>query len=183
MTILEAQQDVRRVYRNGVPGSVISALPWLASAACATWVNERTAILVLVFGGMLIFPTLLAVLKLLGGPAGLPKGHPMDQLGMQVALVAPLTMPVAGAAALYRLDWFYPAFMVLIGAHYLPFAFLYGMKEFAVVAYAMVAGGVMLGLYGPREFAFGGWINGAALVALAVWLAATRGAGSRPAAN
>jgi len=181
MTILEAQADVRRVFRNGVPGSVISAVLWLASAACATWVNERTAILVLVFGGMLIFPTLLAVLHLLGGPAGLPKDHPMNALGMQVALVAPLAMPVAGGAALYRLDWFYPAFMVVVGAHYLPFTFLYGMKVFTVLAYAMVAGGLMLGLYGPREFALGGWINGGALMALALWLLATRGAGNKPA--
>ena len=183
MTILEAQHDVRRVYRNGVPGSIISAVLWLTSAACATWGSERTAIQVLVFGGALIFPTLTAVLKLLGGPAGLPKGHPMDQLGMLGALVAPLAMPAAGGAALSRLDWFSPAVRVGVGAHYLPFAFLYGMKEFAVVAYAMVAGGVMLGLYGPREFALGGWINGAALMALAVWLAATRGAGNRSAAG
>lgn len=183
MDILEAQRDVRRVFRNGVVGSAISSVLWLSSAACATWVDTRTGILVLVVGGALIFPTLLAVLKLLGGPAGLPKGHPMNELGMQVALVAPLAMPAAGAAALCRLDWFYPAFMVVVGAHYLPFAFLYGMKEFAVLAYAMVGGGLMLGLYGPREFALGGWINGLALLALTVVIAATRGVGNKPAAH
>ena len=100
MTILEAQGDVRRVFRNGVVGTAISSVLWLASAACATWVDSRTGILVLVLGGTMIFPTLLAVLKLLGGPAGLPKGHPMNDLGMQVALVAPLAMAAAGGAAL-----------------------------------------------------------------------------------
>jgi hypothetical protein len=136
-----------------------------------------------VVGGALLFPTLLVVLRLLGGPAGLPKGHPMNELGMQVAFVAPLAMAAAGGATLHRLDWFYPAFMVVVGAHYLPFTFLYGMREFAVLAYAMVSGGLMLGLYGPRDFALGGWCNGGLLLAFTVWVAVTRGAGSRPAAD
>ena len=34
------------------------------------------------------------------------------------------------AAALYETNWFYPAFMVIIGAHYLPFSHLYGMRLF-----------------------------------------------------
>ncbi len=41
-----------------------------------------------------------------------------------MAFTLPLSLPVVGAAALYRLEWFYPAFMVVLGAHYLAFAFL-----------------------------------------------------------
>lgn len=179
MTIQEGQRDVRRVFRNGVVGQAVSGALWLASAACATWAGERAAVIVLVAGGMLIFPLTVAVLRLLGGPAGLPKGHPMNELGAQVALVLPLSMPVAGAAALFRLEWFYPAFMVLVGAHYLPFVFLYGMREFAALAGALVAGGVALAMFGPRGFALGGWCTGGALVAFAIVVAATRGFGER----
>lgn len=179
MTILEAQRDVRRVFRNGIVGAYVSAGVWLASAACATWIGERAGVISLVFGGMLIFPVTLAVLRLLGGPAGLPEGHPMNELGSQVALVLPLSMPVAGAAALFRLEWFYPAFIVLVGAHYLPFAFLYGMREFVPLALAMVAGGAAFAMLGAG-FAVGGWAMGGALLLFAILEGMTRGFGDRP---
>ena len=44
---------------------------------------------------------------------------------------------LAGAAALHKPGWFYPASMIIVGAHYLPFVFLYGMKTFAVLAAAL----------------------------------------------
>ncbi len=178
MTIHEAQRDVRRVFRNGVPGLLASAALWAISAGCATAIGPRAGVLALVFGGMALFPAVLLALKLLGGPAGLPKGHPMNELGFQVALVMPLGMPVAGAAALFRLEWFYPAFMVLVGAHYLPFAFLYGMREFAVLALGLTAGGVALALWGTGAFATGGWLTAAAFAVLAAAVAATRGTGA-----
>lgn len=180
MTILEAQRDVRRAFRNGVVGAGVSATLWLGSAACATAFGPRAGILVLVFGGMLIFPVTLLILRSLGGPPGLPHDHPMNALGSQVALVMPLSMPVAGAAALFRLEWFYPAFMVLVGAHYLPFTFLYGMREFVVLALLLVVGGSALALVGPGGFATGGWATGAVLALFGVYVAATRGVGNRP---
>lgn len=179
MTILEAQRDARRVFRNGVPGLLVSAAVWAASAACATALGPRAGVLALVFGGMLIFPLTLLVLALLRGPAGLPAGHPMNELGAQVALVMPISMPVAGGAALHRLEWFYPAFMVLVGAHYLPFAFLYGMREFVLLALTLTCGGVALALTGAGGFAAGGWATAAALAAFALAVAAARGTGDR----
>jgi hypothetical protein len=103
----------------------------------------------------------------MGRPAALPRAHPMNGLAMQVAFVLPLTLPIVGAAALYRLEWFYPAFMVALGAHYLPFVFLYGMWQYAVLAGALVLAGLTLALYLPGGFALGGWLTGALLLAFA----------------
>lgn len=89
-------------------------------------------------------------------------------LGMQVAFTLPLSLPVVGAAALYRLDWFYPAFMVILGAHYLPFVFLYGMRLFAALGLLLVAGGVGLGLYAPPAFAPGAWLAAVTLYIFAL---------------
>jgi len=52
---------------------------------------------------------------------------------MQIAFVLPLSMPLLLPVSLYRLNWFFPAMMILLGAHYLPFVFLYGMRMFAVL--------------------------------------------------
>lgn len=138
MDITTAQHDVRRIYRGGFMGQLVSALVWAASAAAATWSTPRTAILVLVIGGFFIFPLTTLGLRLLGGPWKLPDGHPMAALGMQVAFVVPLCLPVILAVAHHDTNWFYPAFMVVIGAHYLPFVFLYGMRMFAVLGFGLV---------------------------------------------
>jgi hypothetical protein len=46
-----------------------------------------------------------------------------------------------------RLNWFYPALMVLVGAHYLPFTFLYGMRMFVPLSVVLIGGGVVIALY------------------------------------
>ncbi len=167
MEIRQAQRDVRTVYFGGFAGTLVSAVLWLASAALATWGTPGAAIYLLVVGGVAIFPLTQLALRAMGRPAALPRGHPMNGLAMQVAFVLPLTLPIVGAAALYRLEWFYPAFMVALGAHYLPFTFLYGMWQFAVLAGALVVGGLVLALYVPGAFALGGWLTGALLLAFA----------------
>ena len=57
--------------------------------------------------------------------------------------------------------------MILLGAHYLPFVFLYGMWQFAVLSGLLVAGGLALGLYVPGPFALGAWLTGALLIVFA----------------
>jgi hypothetical protein len=57
--------------------------------------------------------------------------------------------------------------MVIVGAHYLPFIFLYGMPVFAVLGGVLVAGGWMLGLYVRDMMSVGGWLTGMLLVAFA----------------
>jgi len=77
----------------------------------------------------------------MGRPAGLPKGHPMNALGMQVAFTLPFNLLLVGAATMYRLNWFYPAVMITLGSHYLPFIFQYGMWEFGVLAGILIGAG------------------------------------------
>jgi Family of unknown function (DUF7010) len=79
--------------------------------------------------------------------------------------------PLIYAAALHNPNWFYPAFMFVVGAHYVSFVFLYGMWHYGVLAAALVAGGVALGVLAPHVFEAGGWITGAVLILFAggVW--------------
>jgi hypothetical protein len=99
-----------------------------------------------------------------GRRASLGTGHPMNQLGMQAAFTLPLTLPLVGAATLNRIEWFFPAFMIALGAHYLPFTFLYGMPLFIGLCAVLVGGGLSLALWGPAVFSLGGWITGVVLV-------------------
>ena len=167
MTIADAQRDVRTVFVGGFPGQFISSLIWFASATLATWHSQRSAILMLVIGGIFIFPLTQLLLRLMGKPAALPKGHPMNALAMQIAFIVPLSLPLIGAATLYRVNWFYPAFMIVIGTHYMPFVFLYGMRQFAVLAALLIGAGVGIGLYLPHTFSLGGWFTAIVLLIFA----------------
>ena len=174
MQVSDAQREVRDVYLGGAVGQAVSGLIWLASAACGTWLGPRQGILVLVVGGMFIFPLTQLVLRLGGRPASLGPDNPLRALAMQVAFTVPLALPVIGAATLHRVEWFYPAFLVIVGGHYLPFIFLYGMWQYGVLAALMLAAGVGLGLSGPGGFSLGGWVGGAILLGFAAWALAQR---------
>lgn len=167
MEIAQAQRDVRFTYLGGFAGQLVSGVLWLASAAFGTWATPRQAIVVLVIGGFFIFPATWLALRLTGHDPRLRPDNPMNRLAGQIAFTLPLTLPVVGAAALYRLEWFYPAFMVALGAHYLPFTFLYGMRLFAGLAGVLVGTGVALALWGPEAFAPGAWITGVILLVAA----------------
>lgn len=167
MEIEQAQRDVRTTFLGGFAGQLISGIIWLLSAALATWYSQTAGIAVLVFGGIFIFPLTQLMLRLMGHTGSLSSGHPMNRLAMQVAFTLPLNLPLVGAATLYRLEWFYPAFMIALGTHYLPFVFLYGMWQFGILAVLLYSGGLLLGLYGPPIFSLGGWLTAAVLLVFA----------------
>jgi hypothetical protein len=165
--IADAQREIRQAYIGGFMGQLVSGVLWLVTAALATWGSPRAAILFIVFGGMLVFPLTRLGLATIGHGVAMTPGNPLNGLAMQVAFTLPLSLPVVGAAALYRLDWFFPAFMIILGAHYLPFVFLYGMKMFAVLCALLVSTGLGLALYAPPHFAPGAWVTGVLLLAFA----------------
>jgi hypothetical protein len=157
VTIVDAQRDVRTVFLVGFAGHLVSSGVWFLSAATAAWRSPIAAMEVLVIAGIFIFPITQLLLRLMARPSSLPKGHPMNALAMQVAFVLPLSLPLVFAATAYRQNWFYPAFMIALGAHYLPFIFLYGMWQFGLLAALLMGSGMAIGLYFPASFSLGGW--------------------------
>ena len=124
MDIGEAQLEMRTRFLGGFYGQTVSGLLWVVSAGLATWSSPRAAITTLVVGGFFIFPVTELLIRLAGAKGPLSATNSLRHLGMQVAFVLPLSMPLLLPVGLYRLNWFYPAMMVLFGAHFLPFAFL-----------------------------------------------------------
>jgi hypothetical protein len=169
MLVNEAQKEVRTVFAGGFWGQLVSSVLWLVSAALATWATPRAAILELVVCGFFIFPITQLLLRISGGPASLTGKNPMRFLAMQIAFTLPLTMLLLVPATNLHLNLFYPAFMVLLGAHYLPFTFLYGMRMFMPLSAVLVGGGVAIALYFPGPFSLGGWITGLTLFVFA-WI-------------
>ena len=169
MHIQDAQREVRSVYIGGFWGQLVSSVIWLVSAALGTWVTPKASILTAVIAGFFIFPLTQMLLRLSGRRASVSKENSFHYLGMQVALVLPFSMLLLVPVGLYDLNLFFPALLVLLGAHYLPFATLYGMRMFLFLAGILMAAGVVVAHYFSRTFSPGAWIGGLALFAFA-WI-------------
>ena len=167
MTISEAQWEIRTRFVGGYYGQFVSAVLWLTAAALAAWRGPRASIILLVVGGFFIFPVTELLIRITGERAPVSSANALRSLGMQVAFVLPLSMPLLLPVGLYRLNWFYPAMMILLGAHYLPFVFLYGMRMFAVLAALLVGGGMLIAMYFSASFSLGAWYTGTILLVFA----------------
>ena len=164
MNILESQREMRSAFLGGFAGQLVSGLIWLAAAALATWLSPEIGMAALFFGSMGIFPLTQVIVRLMGRPGKTSQENGLWSLGSQVAFTVPINFLLVGAATLYRETWFFPAAMIVVGAHYLPFVTLYGMKMFAVLAGLLVFLGAGLGLYGPQIFSLGAWITAPLLI-------------------
>jgi hypothetical protein len=166
MNISDAQRENRFRFHGGFFGQLVSGVLWLASACLAVTVGVKCAIIAIVIGGFFIFPATESLVRL-SGRKKLSEANTLWSLGMQVAFVLPFSMLLLWPVTLYRTNLFYPALMILLGAHYIPFVFLYGMRLFAFLAAILIGGGVCIAMYDANSFSTGAWLTGSVLVLFA----------------
>jgi hypothetical protein len=169
MLVKDAQREMRTIFIGGFWGQLVCSALWLASAMLGTWVTSRAAIIELVIGGFFIFPAVQLLLHLSGKPSSLKSENPLGQLAMLIAFTLPICMLLLVPVAEFHLNLFYPAFMILLGAHYLPFTFSYGMRMFIPLSAILIGSGVAISLYVPGSFSLGGWVAGVTLFVFA-WI-------------
>ncbi|MDW7660209.1 MAG: hypothetical protein SCL54_02160 [Bacillota bacterium] len=162
------QKEMRSAFLGGFAGQLVSGIIWLISAGISVAVTPNLGMAVLFFGCMGIFPLTQLMLKLIGRSAKVNKENGLWALGSQIAFTVPLNFLLVGAIILFKPEWFYPAAMIIVGTHYLPFITLYGMRMFAVLSALLIVGGIYFALYGPQMFSLGGWFTGIALIVFAI---------------
>lgn len=169
MLVKDAQREMRAVFIGGFWGQLVCSVLWLASAALGTWVTSRAAITELVMGGFFIYPAVQLLLRLSGRPSSLKSENPLGHLAMQNAFTLPICMLLLVPVTEFHLNLFYPAFMIILGAHYLPFTFMYGMRMFIPLSAVLVVGGIVIAHFVPWSFSLGAWIAGVTLFVFA-WI-------------
>lgn len=167
MNLKDCQHEMRSAFLGGFAGQLVSGVIWLVAAALGTWLSPAAGMAALFFGSIGIFPLTQVAVRLMGRPGKVSPANGLWALGSQVAFTVPLNFLLVGAATLHRENWFFPAAMVVIGAHYLPFITLYGMNRFGLLAGLLVVAGAGLALYGPDVFSLGGWLTAIALIVFA----------------
>jgi len=129
-TIAQAQADIRQAYLGGGPGTAVSGSVWLAAGLVAQEPGVKAGFLVLYFGGLLIFPLSLLVVRGLFRRPALPPGS----LGERIVgeTVIPMIGGLLGAWLLlpFRPELVLPMAAIAVGAHYFGFRSAYGDRTF-----------------------------------------------------
>jgi len=161
------QKEMRIAFLGGFAGQLVSGIIWLIASIVSVVISNQVGMLTLFFGCMGIFPLTQLTLKLMGRRANVRKENQLWQLGSQVAFTVPINFILVGAIILFHPDWFFPAAMIIVGSHYLPFMTLYGMKMFGILAAILVISGITIGMYIPLFFSLGGWLTSVLLILFA----------------
>lgn len=168
MDIQDAQREIRSGAIGGFWGQLLYSTLYLVSAALATWGTPKASILTAVIAGFFVFPLMQLMLRLDRRPRT-SKKNPSYWLCMQIAFVLPLSMLLLWPVGLYRLNWFFPALMILVGAYYLPFATSFGMRMFLFLAGILIAEGCVIAVYFSAWVSLGARVTGITLFVFA-WI-------------
>jgi hypothetical protein len=144
LNLADAQRDMRYGYFGGAPGVLASAVAWLVASAVAAWVSPAGAVWALFIGGIFIFPVGVVIAKLLGRPGGHSRGNPLGALAMEGTILLMVCLPLAFVVSLYRLEWFFPAMLLVIGGRYFTFASLYGSRLYWALGGVLVIAAFLL---------------------------------------
>lgn len=176
MTVSDAQQDMRRAYYSGAPGVLASALVWFAAGLMAVVQGPHPAVFALLGGGMLIHPMAVALAKVLGRSGAHDRANPLGHLALEGTVWLLLTLALAYALSLYRVEWFFPAMLLMIGGRYLTFQTLYGIRVYWLGGLALAATGVALAMAGAPVYvgAFSGAVVEGAIGTVVFALSSTR---------
>lgn len=173
--IADAQREMRVAYYGGAPGMLTSAAVWLTAGAVATLASPRNAVWTLLVGGALVHPVSVLLLKAIGRSGKHSPGNPFGSLALATTFWLVLSCVLAYAVSLLRIEWFFPAMLLVIGGRYLTFATVFGARIYWACGAALVFAGYLLGRADadPAYAAFAGSGLEAAF-AIAIFVSARR---------
>ncbi len=148
MTFKDAQQDMNDSYLGGSTGVFVSGLIWTISGFVPLYATNTGSMLTLFFGGMLIHPLSMLLSKSLNCSGQHQKDNPLAKLALETTILLFFGLFIAFTVARLNPEWFYPIMLLTIGARYLMFQTLYGMKAYWVLGASLMGMGMVGILYG-----------------------------------
>lgn len=145
-TIEAAQSDMRRGYLFGAPGVLASGLVWLIAGVATTLNSEKAAVLALLIGGAAIHPLAIVITKLLGKSGTHAPGNPLAHLAAESTFWLIAGCAIAYGMHLLRIEWFFPAMLLIIGGRYMTFQTIYGLRTYWVCGALLCVAGLTLAI-------------------------------------
>ena len=144
LSISQAQADMRQAYFDGAAGVLISGLVWLMAALVAGMASAPVAVLALLVGGALIHPLSVVLVKQLGRSGRHQADNPLGRLAIEGTVWLLAGIAIAYLLQTLRVEWFFPAMLLTIGARYLSFQTLYGLRLYWLCGAALGFAGIAL---------------------------------------
>lgn len=142
-TLDEFQADMRRGYLWGATGIMTSGLVWSLAGLVAYLKDPRIAIWVLFIGAGFIVPVSNLVDRALGAAGKHTPGNRLSALALETTVFMLMCLPLAYALSLHRIEWFFPAVMMVIGGRYITFGTVYGTPWYWVLGALLGAGALL----------------------------------------
>lgn len=127
-TFVDAQREMRTAYYGGAPGMLTSAAVWMVAGVVALRQSPERAVWALFIGGMLIHPLAVVLTKVIGRSGSHSKHNPLGMLALATTFWMIMCLPLAYGVSLRRLEWFFPAMLMVIGGRYLTFPTIFGTR-------------------------------------------------------
>jgi len=143
MKVEAAQKDMRDAYLGGGSGVFVSGLVWLISGMIALFGAAETSIIVFFIAGIFIHPIGILIVKLFQRSGKHNAENAFGKLAMESTIFL-----FVGLFIVYSLfqtvpNWFYPIMLLIIGARYLIFQTIYGLKVYWILGTILMATGIL----------------------------------------
>lgn len=164
---MDHSTQLRRTYLGASPHTLGTAIIWLTSALLADFSSPKASILFFLVAATFIFPIGELLRKLVGGINYLESDNPLPRFFTLLAFTIPASYPLIYFACKDNINLFFPAFSVLVGAHYLPFVQGYRMNSFLWMAILLIVIGTTCGLSMAHSFSIAAYLTGSVLFVFA----------------
>lgn len=150
---------MRIAYFGGGTGILASGAIWLASGLSGMYFTKETSVLIFFLGGMLIFPLGVFSAKLLKRSGKHQHNNPLAKLAIESTALLFVGLFIAYCVFQIQQQWFFPIMLMIIGARYVVFQSIYGMRLYWILGLFLAISG-MYCLVSYQPFHLGGIMGG-----------------------
>ncbi|RYF73288.1 MAG: hypothetical protein EOO39_10685 [Cytophagaceae bacterium] len=157
--------------KNGLNFILAAIFTWLL----ITWIwtlsyEPSTRALLTFYAGGVLLPLAWLFSKVLHTNWNMPD-HPLQPLGLWLNFAQLVYFPILVFMYVRHPDYFIMVYVVITGAHFLPYAWFYDTKAYVIVSVVISVGAMWLGLTLPTEDLYLiPLFMSASLIVLGVWL-------------
>ncbi len=144
MNFIESQNDMRQAYLDGSTGVSSSGIVWCLAGVIGVYYSPVSSMLTLFLGGMFIFPLSILFSKLLGSTGKHSQDNVLNKLAFENLGILFGGLFIAFVSSQYNSALFYPIMLIIIGARYLTFQTLYGLKIYWALGVMLMASGICI---------------------------------------
>jgi hypothetical protein len=166
---MDFSKQFRQHYLGAVPHSLYVSFCWILGGVLGDLVSEKASIIFFLLASMVNFPMGEIIRKQFFryGPAG-DEIAPLKHLFMLMSFIIPMSLPLIYLASRDNIALFYPAFSIIVGAHYLPFYYGYKLRSFIVAGTIIWLAGTACALYFPHSFSLAAYTTGIIILGMAM---------------